>query len=469
MRYGKALVVGLVVASVLLSACAAGEPTPGVSERHVAEEESLVEAPVEEGEARGDTPADGEEAYAEAPADERGYDETWSASSEDAPSGAGEMEEPALKGDTDVDSYDGEADSGRDIQATPAAVRQIEIREIEALKAGQSDDNLRFDAFQAFIGDVYPRHLDLIEDRVVIRVERPDGSPVHGAVVALEGQRGIELRTGSDGKVYLFPELYGVESPIRAEVRCPEAGFAQEGSDALPEQGQYGEELTVEMGCRRPEQVLLDVVYLHDVTGSMHDEMAQLQATTERVMAMLEETYGQSQGMIRVGGVLYRDRGDAFVTRVIRFDTPRGFSERFRQFRADGGGDKPESVNAGLEDALWMDWREEAIKVIVLVGDAAPHDYRDDPWERYLDLSQRAVEQGIRLHTISASGMRDRGELAWREMAVVTGGKFVFLTYESAAEDEPGGETTRHVEGYNVDDLGSIVFSLLKEEIDNQR
>ncbi len=465
MRYGKTLVIGLVVASVLLSACGAGESTTAVSKRDVASdegaaEEGLVEAPAEAGE-------EGEETYEEAPAEEKGYDETWS-SSEGAPSGAGE-DEPAATGGEDVDRSGGKGESGMAVQATPAAVRQIEIREIEALKAGQSDDNLRFDAFQAFIGDVYPRHLDLIEDRVVIRVERPDGSPVHGAVVALEGQRGIELRTGSDGKVYLFPELYGVEAPIRAEVRCPEAGFAQGGSDALPEQGQYGEEITVEMGCRRPREVLLDVVYLHDVTGSMHDEMAQLQATTERVMAMLEETYGQSQGMIRVGGVLYRDRGDAFVTEVIGFDRPRGFSERFRQFRADGGGDKPESVNAGLEEALWMDWRDEAIKVIVLVGDAAPHDYRDDPWERYLNLSQRAAEQGIRLHTISASGMRDRGELAWREMAVVTGGKFVFLTYESGAEAEPGGETTRHVEGYNVDDLGSIVFSLLKQEIENQR
>jgi hypothetical protein len=34
--------------------------------------------------------------------------------------------------------------------------------------------------------------------------------------------------------------------------------------------------------------------------------------------------------------------------------------------------------------------------------------------------------------------MRDRGEVAWREMAVITGGQFVFLTYESAAEGENG-------------------------------
>jgi len=34
---------------------------------------------------------------------------------------------------------------------------------------------------------------------------------------------------------------------------------------------------------------------------------------------------------------------------------------------------------------------------------------------------------------------------------------------------EPGDETSHHVEGYNVSDLGSIVFSLLKQEIQNQR
>jgi hypothetical protein len=423
--------VSCLVASVLLSACSSGKPTPAVT----AESRRSDEGPA------------GEE-YAEAPAEEG--------------------REPPLSGEKSERPVDAEG-SGSAVQATAVPGQEIEIREIEALQAGQSDDNLRFDEFQQFIGDLYPSHLELLRDRVVIRVERPDGSPVYGAVVALEGQAEIVLRTGSDGKVYLFPGLYGVEAPLRAQVRCPGAGFSQVESDALPEQGQYGEEIRVEMACARPDEVLLDVVYLHDVTGSMQDEMAQLQATTERVMAMLEETYGQSPGMIRVGGVLYRDRGDAFVTEVIDFDAPRGFARHFRQFYADGGGDKPESVNAGLEDALRMDWREDAIKVVVLVGDAAPHDYQDDSWERYLDLSQEAVQRGVRLHTISASGMRDRGEVAWREMAVVSGGQFVFLTYESASESEPGGETTRHVEGYNVDDLGSIVFSLLKQEIENQR
>jgi len=61
------------------------------------------------------------------------------------------------------------------------------------------------------------------------------------------------------------------------------------------------------------------------------------------------------------------------------------------------------------------------------------------------------------------------GVAAWREMPLVTGGQFVFLTYGGAESGEPGDDTSHHVEGYNVSDLGSIVFSLLKQEVENQR
>ena len=65
--------------------------------------------------------------------------------------------------------------------------------------------------------------------------------------------------------------------------------------------------------------------------------------------------------------------------------------------------------------------------------------------------------------------MGDRGELAWREMALVTGGQFVLLTDGGNGSDKPRTETSHHVEGYNVSDLDSIVFSLLKQEVENQR
>ena len=40
---------------------------------------------------------------------------------------------------------------------------------------------------------------------------------------------------------------------------------------------------------------------------------------------------------------------------------------------ASGGGDGPEAVTAALAEALNMDWREYASKMVVLIADAPPH------------------------------------------------------------------------------------------------
>lgn len=40
---------------------------------------------------------------------------------------------------------------------------------------------------------------------------------------------------------------------------------------------------------------------------------------------------------------------------------------------ASGGGDGPEAVTAAMAEALGMDWRPNASKMIVLIADAPPH------------------------------------------------------------------------------------------------
>lgn len=40
---------------------------------------------------------------------------------------------------------------------------------------------------------------------------------------------------------------------------------------------------------------------------------------------------------------------------------------------ASGGGDGPEAVTAALAEALNMDWRGNASKMVVLIADAPPH------------------------------------------------------------------------------------------------
>lgn len=40
---------------------------------------------------------------------------------------------------------------------------------------------------------------------------------------------------------------------------------------------------------------------------------------------------------------------------------------------AEGGGDGPEAQTAALAAALGLDWKENAVKMVVLITDAPPH------------------------------------------------------------------------------------------------
>ena len=54
-----------------------------------------------------------------------------------------------------------------------------------------------------------------------------------------------------------------------------------------------------------------------------------------------------------MGLVAYRDRGDAYVTQVVDLNNDLdAIYAKLMQFRADGGGDSPESVNQALHDAI---------------------------------------------------------------------------------------------------------------------
>ena len=68
---------------------------------------------------------------------------------------------------------------------------------------------------------------------------------------------------------------------------------------------------------------------------------------------------------------------------------------KLREFRAEGGGDLPESVNEGLDAAVRdMKWSgdERTLKIIFLVGDAPPHmDYPQGP--KYQDSCREALRR----------------------------------------------------------------------------
>ncbi len=95
----------------------------------------------------------------------------------------------------------------------------------------------------------------------------------------------------------------------------------------------------------------IEVVFVLDTTSSMS---GLIQAAKEKIWSIATTMAGaQENPDIKMGLVAFRDRGDAYITRV--FDLSDDLDSMYASlmdFRAQGGGDGPESVNQALYDSI---------------------------------------------------------------------------------------------------------------------
>ena len=168
----------------------------------------------------------------------------------------------------------------------------------------------------------------------------------------------------------------------------------------------------------------MEVVFVLDTTGSMGGLIA---AAKEKIFAIAHAmTQADPAPEIAIGLVAYRDRGDDYVTRVTDLSTDIDtVYSTLLDFRASGGGDAPESVNAALDDAVHaISWSDDpaAYRVIFLVGDAPPHmDYDNE--HRYPETARLAAGRGIVINAILC-GDDAQTESHWREIADLTQGRY---------------------------------------------
>jgi len=161
----------------------------------------------------------------------------------------------------------------------------------------------------------------------------------------------------------------------------------------------------------------IDVVFVLDTTGSMG---GLIQAAKEKIWSIATTmASAQPAPVIRMGLVAYRDRGDAYVTRVVDLsDDLDSLYATLMDFQAAGGGDGPESVNQALHAAVHdISWSQDpqAYKVLFLVGDAPPHmDYPDDI--KYPESLAAARDKGIVVNTVQC-GADGQTTGEWRQIA----------------------------------------------------
>ncbi len=338
--------------------------------------------------------------------------------------------------------------------------------QVGSLRAGSVDDNAGWDDYLLYRIQAAEWNLDVhdidVTERYTIQVTTAGGTPILGAQVAIEDRQGdevISLLTPADGRALFFPAAFGAEGdgPFAAVI-------SKDGSQAIveivPEEREYEVILDAEATV---EPVRLDIHFLIDVTGSMGDEIQQLK---DNMIAIAEQiSQLESNPDVRFGMTVYRDRGDAFVSRTFDF-TPDvdTFLDALRDVQADGGGDYPESLNEGLHNAIHLpEWRtEETVSIIFLVADAPPQLSYSQDYDYAIEVLV-AAEHGIKIFPIASSGLDDQGEYIFRQLAQITGGKFLFLTY--GAGGAPGDDTTHHVDDYSVMSLDELVVTMVMEEL----
>ncbi len=168
----------------------------------------------------------------------------------------------------------------------------------------------------------------------------------------------------------------------------------------------------------------IEVVFVLDTTGSMS---GLIQAAKEKIWAIANTLATTKPAPnIKMGLVGYRDRGDEYVTkRTDLTDDLDAVYEQLMGFRANGGGDTPESVNQALHEAVTkIRWSkdEDSYRVIFLVGDCPPHmDYEDDV--KYPETCKTAAKAGLIVNTIQCGNHRAT-EPIWNDIAGRAEGRY---------------------------------------------
>lgn len=180
----------------------------------------------------------------------------------------------------------------------------------------------------------------------------------------------------------------------------------------------------------KPAKPRIEVCFVLDTTGSMS---GLIEGAKQKIWSIANEMISAKPAPeLRLGLVAYRDKGDQYVLKT--FDLTNDIDAVYanlKEFKADGGGDTPESVNEAMHEAVTkMSWSQDrsVLKIIFLVGDAPPHmDYAGAP--KYPEICQAAMKKDLIINTVQCGGITETTPI-WREIAKLSEGNYVAIAQE---------------------------------------
>lgn len=373
---------------------------------------------------------------------------------------------PDTGGEMSMDSAAGGAPLAAEAPAPSRSGADESGRPSGPPRAGSVDDNADYAAYLGYARRIAGLELPLRDfdarGRVLVTVTGSDGRPAAGepVVVSSGGEEVATVRTTADGTARFLPGVAG--APVDGTFTVTVGGTSTDVA--------AGE--SAELAVDRPgglataaDDVPLDVLFLLDATGSMGDEIDQLKTSVDSIATRVAELEGAPD--VRFAMTVYRDRGDAFVTRTFDFtEDVEAFRAALAEVRADGGGDYPEALEEALSEALTEPaWRPagEAVPLVFLVADAPPQTRRQ-LGTTYPEAAREAAARGIKIFPVASSESDDTAEAVFRQLALATGARFVFLSY-GAGGAATGDHTDIDATDYEELALDDLVVRLTAEEV----
>ena len=291
-------------------------------------------------------------------------------------------------------------------------------------------------------------------NRVEAIVTNADGAVAGAEVVAYDEQGNVSFSavTDAQGRAYLFPQAKSGNITVKNGDETVSASFSEDNR-------------CVELQLSEAENKLnvIEIMFVVDVTGSMGDELEFLKAEVADVINRIAAN--DSETVIKLAMLFYRDTDDDVPFDYYDFTTvttPSGLAaqqEALDKQRASGGGDYPEAVDDALSIAVGKQWSTGATtKIIFHVLDAPAHDNVANK-QKLAAATEKAAELGIRICPIICSGSDIEVEYTMREVAIYTGGTFIFVT------DDSGIGNSHHdpdLPNATVELLNSLMVRLVK-------
>lgn len=210
---------------------------------------------------------------------------------------------------------------------------------------------------------------------------------------------------------------------------------------------------------------MIDVVVSFDTTGSMYPCIAEVR---RKVAQLAKELFG-SIPELRIGVVAhgdYIDERNSYVTKHLPLTGDLDSICTFvTHVGPTHGGDGPECYERVLHEVREFNWRDGAQRILVMIGDAPPHERgvrTSDGFVSRFDWREEAESlrrEGVTIHAVHA--LRRNSDGWWRKLSEIGGGAYLVLSQFSHI-NELIGAVAHHANG-SLDEyeneLGDIRFN----------